>query len=92
MKIAVEAKRLIQKILAYCKPVIVWVLMLLAELLLSAIPAALIAAELLPLAYAERGRMAFGGEWLAIILVFCTMFYAIRTEIYNRTKKEENAR
>jgi len=92
VRTVVKTKRLLQKVLAFFRPIILWVLILVTELLLSAVPAALVAAELLPLAHAERGRMAFGGEWLAVVLVFGIAFYAIRTEVCNRTKKEEDTR
>lgn len=87
-----RAKRLFKKLFTYCKPVIIWVLVFAAELLLSALPAALVAAELLPLAYAERGRMAFGGEWLVVALVFCIAFHAVHAEVCKTTEKEGRPR
>ena len=85
MKVFIKAKRLLKK-------VVIWGLILAAKLLLSAIPAAMVAVELLPQAYTERGRMAFGGEWLVIALVFCGAFYAVHAEVCKTTEKEGRPR
>ena len=52
----------------------------------------MVAVELLPQAYTERGRMAFGGEWLVIALVFCVAFYAVHAEVCKTTEKEGRPR
>ena len=57
--------------------IIAWTVLLAAELAISAIPAALAAAVLLPMALARRGGWAFGAEWLIIAAAFCLPFYAV---------------
>ena len=42
----------------------------------AAIVTLISAAILIPLGYLERGRMAFGGEWMAIILIAYIAFSA----------------
>lgn len=66
-----------------------WTLLLLVELFLSAIPTAITAAVVLPLAYAERGYVAIGSEWLIIALVFCIAYAVIHNKICNAIFEEE---
>lgn len=66
-----------------------WTVLILFELIVSAAPAALVAAIALPFAYAERGYMGIGGEWLIITAVFCFAYNAIHERICDRIFGEE---
>lgn len=66
-----------------------WTVLILFELVVSAVPAALIAAIALPFAYAERGYMGIGSEWLIITAVFCFTYNAVHKRICDRIFGEE---
>lgn len=51
-----------------------WTALIMLEILIAAVPTAGVAAVFLPLAYAERGYMAMGIEWLIIAAVFCITY------------------
>ncbi len=65
-----------------------WVLIILAELLISAIPAGIAAAILLPMGFKARGRFAIGGEWLLIALLYCVSYTAVHLWLCNKLFKE----
>ena len=48
---------------------IVAALMLIAEIVVILITGVLIGSLIIPIAYAERNTLAFGGEWLLIIAI-----------------------
>lgn len=75
-------KRKIQKVAA-------WTIFYGVELILSLAPAALLMAILLPMVYRDRGYFAFGGEWLAISIMFCTTFKAVNDWFYDMIFGEE---
>lgn len=54
-----------------------WAVVILVELVLAAIPAAVAAMFLLPTGFKARGEAAFGVEWLIITLLFCATYTAI---------------
>lgn len=66
-----------------------WTVLILFELIVSAVPAALVAAIALPFAYAERGYVGFGSEWLIITAVFCFVYNAVHERICDRIFGEE---
>ena len=68
--------------------IIAWTVLLAAELAISAIPAALAAAVLLPMALARRGGWAFGAEWLMIAAAFCLTFYAVHNMVCDKLMEE----
>lgn len=78
-------KRRIRKI----QQTLAWTVVILFEILVSAAPAAVTAAILIPLTFSERGRMAVGGEWLAIGIVFYIAYRAIHRWVCNRIFGEE---
>ncbi len=61
-----------------------WTLLGLVELAAAAFPTAILAVILVSLAHAQRGYMAFGGEWLVIAVAFCIIF----TVVHNRVCDE----
>lgn len=66
-----------------------WTLLIVIELLISAVPTAITAAILIPLAYWQRGYYGVGGEWLVILIVFCTTYIVIHNRICDRIFGEE---
>lgn len=72
--------------------IIAWTVLLAAELAISAIPAALVAAVLLPMALARRGGWTFGAEWLIIAAVFCLTFYAVHNTACDKLMEEGQSR
>lgn len=60
-----------------------WALVYLFEIVAAAVPTAIAAAVLIPLAEAERGYSAVGGEWLAIAFVFYISYAAVHNAICN---------
>lgn len=65
-----------------------WTVLILFELLVSAVPTALTSAILLPLAYRERGYFGVGSEWLLIIAIFCITYSAFHNRICDKIFKE----
>ncbi len=66
-----------------------WALLVLIEIAAAAAPAILLTVILVPIARAERGYEAIGGEWLAIGVVFCIIYTAIHNRICDKIFKEE---
>ena len=54
--------------------VFAWAILILCELLVATIPAAVVAEVLLPLGRAARGYASFGVEWLVVAAVFCIAY------------------
>ncbi len=54
--------------------IIAWAILILCELLVATIPAAVVAKVLLPLGRAARGYASFGVEWLVAAAVFCIAY------------------
>ncbi|PLT76232.1 hypothetical protein CDL24_11145 [Mediterraneibacter gnavus] len=69
--------------------VLAWTAVFLFEILIAAAPTAIVAAFLIPITYAERGRIAVGGEWLAIMIVFCFAYRVIHGWVCDRIYGEE---
>lgn len=63
-------------------------IMLLVELAVSAIPAGILAAALIPLAEQERGYFAIGGEWLAVAATLCCTYCAVHLWLCKKLCKE----
>ncbi len=69
--------------------IVAWALLMLIEIVAAAAPVMLLAAMLVPIARAERGYEAIGGEWLAIGTAFCIAFTAIHNHICDKIFEEE---
>lgn len=69
--------------------VLAWTVVFLFEILIAAAPTAIAAVILIPITYAERGRMAVGGEWIAIMVIFCFTYRAIHCWVCDRIYGEE---
>lgn len=54
-----------------------WTLIFAFEFIVSAAPAAITAAFLIPMANTSRHYPGIGGEWIVIMLVFCLVFKAV---------------
>lgn len=65
------------------------IILILAEILTAAVPTALLAAIIFPLAHIERGYYAIGSEWFITAFVFCGTFYMIHNKICDKIFKEE---
>lgn len=66
-----------------------WTLIFAFEFIASAAPAAITAAFLIPMANASRYYPGMGGEWIAIMLVFCSVFKAVHERICDWILEEE---
>ena len=66
-----------------------WVLLIAFELLLSAAPAAVTAAIILPAVYEKRGYYGIGSEWIFIAILFCFVFYTVHNRICDKLFEEE---
>ncbi len=75
-----------RRIAAICSA---WVLAILTELVVAAIPARAAAAFLLPMGYKERGGPGFGGEWIVIMLLFCGTYTAVHYWLCKKLFKGE---
>lgn len=64
-----------------------WGLLLLVELVVAAVPAALVALMLIPAGYAARGGPAIGGEWLAIGATFTVAYAVIHNFVCNKLEE-----
>ncbi len=69
--------------------IVAWILLVLIEIAAAAAPAILLAAILVPMARAERGYEAIGGEWFAIGTAFCITYTAIHNRICDKIFEEE---
>jgi len=65
-----------------------WTVLILAELITAAIPTVVTAMIILPIAYRERGYLAYGSEWFLIAIVFCAVFGAIHNAVCDRIFEE----
>lgn len=65
-----------------------WIVLILLELVTAAVPTILAAVILIPLAKAERGYEAFGGEWLMITGTFCIAYSMIHKKVCKKIFKE----
>lgn len=66
-----------------------WTLIFAFEFIVSAAPAAITAAFLIPMANASRHYPGVGGEWIAIMIVFCLVFKAVHERICDWIFEEE---
>lgn len=66
-----------------------WGLLILAELTIAAVPAGAVAMLLIPAAYRFRGYPAIGGEWLAIIAIYCGAYALIHRWLCDQIFKED---
>lgn len=66
-----------------------WTLIFAFEFIVSAAPAAITAAILIPIANASRRYPGMGGEWIAIIFVFCFVFKTVHERICDWIFEEE---
>lgn len=73
-------KRIMRKI----KRAAAWAVLIAFELAAAAVPTVIMAAVAFPIAYAERGGVGIGGEWLLIIGVFCLAFGTIHNKVCDR--------
>lgn len=73
-------KRRIRKI----KRAAAWTVLIALEIAVAAVPTAITAAIVFPFAYAERGGVGVGSEWLLIIIVFCLAFGTIHNRVCDR--------
>ena len=64
-----------------------WGLLFLAELVVAAVPAALVALTLIPAGYTARGSPAIGGEWLAIGATFTVAYAVIHNFVCNKLEE-----
>lgn len=65
-----------------------WAVVIAIELAVSAALAAVTAVIVLPIAYKERGYIAYGSEWLLVAIVFCAAYYAIHNTVCDRIFEE----
>lgn len=65
-------------------PVVVMILVVLAEIAAAMVPTVLLALVVVPLARAERGYEAFGGEWMLIGAVFVVTYCAAHRWVYHK--------
>ena len=65
-------------------PVVVMILVVLAEIAAAMVPTVLLALVVVPLARAERGYEAFGGEWVLIGAVFVVTYSAAHRWVYHK--------
>lgn len=65
-----------------------WTALFLVEILAAAVPTAILAAILLPLAQRERDYIAVGSEWLAISATFCITYSILHLWICKKIFKE----
>lgn len=77
-----------RKIKRYFQCIAAWALLIAIELVVSAALAAVTAVFVLPIAYRERGYIAYGSEWALIAIVFCAAFYAIHNRVCDRIFEE----
>lgn len=68
----------------------IWTLILLAELITAAAPAALLAQVLIPTGYAARGYPAVGGERLAIAATFAVAYAVIHHFVCKKLEEGES--
>lgn len=66
-----------------------WGLLMLAELIVAAVPAGAVAMLLIPEAYRFRGYPAIGGEWLAIIATYCGAYALLYHWLCDQIFKED---
>lgn len=66
-----------------------WFTLILVEVLISAIPATVLAAFILPALQSERGYYAVGSEWIFISLIFCGTFYKIHEKVCDKIFEED---
>lgn len=64
-----------------------WALLFLAELVVAAVPATLVALALIPTGYAARGGPAMGGESLAIAVTFTVAYAVIHNFVCNKLEE-----
>lgn len=65
-----------------------WVVFIAIEVLIALAPTAVVAAITIPMAYAERGYSAIGGEWVMIIFTFCGTFSIVHRRACDRIFEE----
>lgn len=88
MSIARKRERYRRKIKREVQRMAAWAVVIAFELVVSAALAATTAVIVLPIAYRERGYIAYGGEWLLIAIVFCAAYYAIHNAVCDRIFEE----
>lgn len=75
-----KAQRIARRIMAF-----------IAVVLMETVPAILAGASvgiwLIPAAYRERGYVAFGGEWLLILIVMLGTSHVIHTALWKRLRR-----
>lgn len=82
-----EARRR-RRIKRKAQQIAAWTVLILAELVISALPAVVTAAIVLPIVYRERGYLAYGSEWFLIAIVFCAAYSTIHNKVCDRIFEE----
>ncbi len=62
----------------------VWAALILAELLIAAAPAVATAALLIPALIKQRGRLAYGSEWILVTLIFWLVYWMVHELVCDR--------
>lgn len=75
-----------------CRCALAWMVVIAVEVAIAAAPAALAGTLLIPLAYAERGYFAIGGEWLGIAFLFCASYALLHRKVCDLIFGEEEDR
>lgn len=68
--------------------IIAWIMLIAYEIVIAAIPTAVMATVAIPFAYLERGGAGAGGEWILITVVFCWAFRMIHNKVCDRIYEE----
>ncbi len=66
-----------------------WAALILAELMVAAAPAVTTAVLLIPALIKQRGRLAYGSEWILVTLIFCLMYRTVHELVCDRIFGEE---
>lgn len=73
------------------KKIAVWLSIILIESIVALLPSTLFAAVILPLAYAQRGYYAVGGEWMIIycifVMTFTSVHYLTCNEVFGKDER-----
>lgn len=64
--------------------VAVWIVLILEELFVAAAPAVAAAALLIPALIRQRGRLAYGSEWILVALIFYLVYRLVHELICDR--------
>lgn len=68
-----------------------WTIICAVEIILAAIPTAVLAALVVPFATALRGYFAYGGEWLAVLVAFYLAYFYIHKRVCDKIFGKEDS-